>query len=304
LLASCYLLTGIGFAFGQDDLAPLPKLDVPAKLESYADVPIVVANARRAITLLGTAQSKLDPNPEPAKCDTEDVRSFSSGYLLAHSGFNLFLGIQELGFPRIEGPNGLPNVGRRHFVQFGRSALLTAWTPNQLRDLLNVRQAMRDLPAPIRRDLSAFLSKLREYREHYARLKRARSALLDELFDREADAYYWYYAYWELSEKQRKEPEPAEAKEKPKGIGYDELSTLLDKHLRDVSDVAKNDPARCFVETKGPTITFPSEKLKYEYTTIYPTKYLVSFWRRRDMEGTSNLADYVITGVLETLRGE
>jgi hypothetical protein len=50
-----------------------------------------------------------------------------------------------------------------------------------------------------------------------------------------------------------------ELKEKPKGIGYSDLSVLLDKQLREVSDVAKTDPARCFVENNGPTITFPSE---------------------------------------------
>jgi hypothetical protein len=162
---------------------------------------------------------------------------------------------------------------------------------------------MKDLPAQIRQDLSTFLSKLQEYRTHYARLKRARSALLDELFERETDTYTWYHAYWELAEKQRNKPTPPDVEKKPKGIGYDELSALLDKHLREVSDVARTDPGRCFVENNGPAITFPSEKLQYDYT-IFPTKYLISFWRRRDMEGTSTLAHYVIARVLETLRAE
>jgi hypothetical protein len=255
---SCWLLISTCLAVGQDT-APLPKLSVPTKLEPYADVPLVIANARRAIDLLATAQQNWEPNPEPPECDTEDVRSFNSGYLLAHLGFNIFLGFQELGIPRLEGPGGSPNVGRRHFVQFGRSALLSVWTANQLKDLLDVRQAMKELPSPIRRDLSAFLSRLQEYREHYDRLKRTRSAQVDELFDRESDAYYWYYAYQELSSKNRKETGQPDLNQKPKGIGYTDLSALLDMHLRDVSTIVKTDPLRCFVENNGPTITFPSE---------------------------------------------
>ena len=163
---------------------------------------------------------------------------------------------------------------------------------------MKVRQALKDLPQPIRQDLSAFLSKLLEYRQHYARLKKARAAAIDDLFLREGHGYYWYAVYW-------KDPERLARLNLPKlteGVGYDELSDLLDEHARQVSDVAKADPGRCFVAHYGPTVTFPSEKLEYDATRIYPTKYLISFWRRRDMEGTSDLAAHVIAQVLETLR--
>lgn len=311
LFACCCLLIGSGIALGQDRNSPLPKVGIPAKLEPYADAALVANNARRAMELLATAQLKLDPYPEAVgvnpnrpkqitpECDSGEVRSFNRGYLLAHTGFNIFLLLQELGIPRVDGPHGLPTNRKRNFIQFGRTALLSIWTPDRLRDLLKVRTALRDLPQPIRQDLATFLSKLMEYRQHYVRLKRVRSAALDDLFRREDDAYYWYLTSW----KEPTVPATAEALKKiPGGIGYDELSDLLDEQARQVSDVAKTDPGRCFVAHYGPTITFPSEKLEYTNTWIYPTKYLISFWRRRDMEGTGDLAAYVITLALETLR--
>jgi hypothetical protein len=82
-------------------------------------------------------------------CDTEDVQSFNRGYLLAHTGFNLFISLQELGIARVNGPHGgLPNETqrKRKFIQFGRSALLNIWTPSRLKSLLETRQAMRALP--------------------------------------------------------------------------------------------------------------------------------------------------------------
>jgi hypothetical protein len=317
-LRTVLLVAGLGAlidssaALSQGRNAPLPNLDVPRGLEPYADVQLVLKNARRAIGLLGTAQLRLDPYPDlivPApgvqlrqrrigpECDTAEVRSFNRGYLLAHIGFNLFLSLQELGVARVHGPHGMPYEQQRKFIQFGRSTLLSVWTPNRLRDLLEVRQTIRTLPRPIREDLSAFLSKLQEYRQHYVRLKKARPAILDELFKREDDAYYWYLVY--LESKPRSEEL---LKKVPKGIGYSELSELLDEQLREVSDVAKTDPGTCFVEHYGPTIMFPSEKLEYDRTYIYPTKYMISFWRRRDMEGIVDLSVYVIARVLEALR--
>ena len=303
LLACVGLLIGCGIALGQERNILLPKVGIPVKLEPYANVALVVKNARRTIELLATAQMKLEPYPEPIggnpklepkqitpECDSAEVRSFNRGYLLAYAGFNIFLSLQELGIPRIEGPHGLPGDTKRNFIQFGRAALLSMWTPDRLRDLLKVRTALRDLPQPIRQDLSTFLSKLVEYRQHYVRLKRVRSAVLDDLFARGSDAYFWYMSQFQSTNPARR------------GIVYDKLSELLDEQARQVSDVAKTDPGRCFIEHHGPTIRFPSEKLEYDRTSIFPTKYLISFWRRRDMEGTSDLATHVIVQVLEMLK--
>jgi hypothetical protein len=299
----CGLLIGSESALGQERNVPMPSVDVPTKLEPYADLALVEKNARRAIELLATAEVKLSPYPEgrqkqiTAECDSPEVRSFNSGYVLAHTGFNLFLSLQEMGIPRVDGPNGLPNNTKRNFVQFGRAALLSVWTPSRLRELLKVRKAVRDLPQPIRADLAVFLSKLLEYRQHYARLKKARAAALDDIFNREGADYYWY-SVW------RNQPDVLKNDRSriPEGIGYPELSELLDEHVRQVSDVGKTDPGSCFIEHHGPTITLPSEKLEYDGRWIYPTKYLISFWRRRDMEGTGNIAAYVIAEVLDTLR--
>ena len=313
LVVSFSLLIAGGSALGQGRDLVLPKVSVPAGLETYADVQLVISNARRAISLLGAAQLKLAPYPEPIvaapgyqlrqrkigpKCDTEEIRSFNRGYLLAHTGFNLFLSLQELEVARVEGPRGMPYDAKRKFIEFGRSSLVTVWTPSRLRELLKVGQAMRTLPTPIKQDLSAFLSKLQEYRRYYIRLKKARPGLLDELFRRESDGYYWYRVYLERPDA----PGADLLKKLPTGIGYSELSELLDQQLREVSDVVRNDPGACFVEHYGPTITFPSEKLEYDRTYVYPTKYMISFWRRRDLEGLADLADYVIARVLQGLR--
>jgi hypothetical protein len=142
-------------------------------LESYADVQLVLKNARRAIDLLGSTELKLEPYPEfvpppgsslrerkiTPECNTEEVRSFNRGYLLAHTGFNVFLALQELGVAQVKGPHGLPYEQQRRFIQFGRVALLNVWTPSRLRELLEMRRALRVLPKPIKQDLSAFLSK-------------------------------------------------------------------------------------------------------------------------------------------------
>jgi hypothetical protein len=306
--ARVLLLVGLffsssGFALGQERSASLPSVDVPTKLEPYADLGLVEKNARRAIALLATAQLKLSyqepgevwgPKITP-ECDSAEVRSFNRGYLLAHTGFNLFLSLQELGVPRVDGPHGLPGTVQRKFIQFGRAALLSVWTPRRLTDLVKMRHALRDLPQFVKVDLAAFLSKLMEYRQHYARIRMARGEALDDLFNRASVGYVWYSLSWGGDSKTSTSKLPAH-------IGYEELSERLDELARQVSDVAKADSGRCFVAHIGPTITFPSEKLEYTSTLIFPTKYLISFWRRRDMEGTSNIAAHVIGQVLEALR--
>jgi hypothetical protein len=305
LLAALAALTSAGLALGQNSSGPIPTVGIPANLEPYADLALVERNARKTIDLLATAQVKYSevageaaasgPKVTP-ECDTAEVRSFNRGYLLAHSGLNLFLSLQELGVPRVEGPHGLPGTVQRKFIQFGRAALLSAWTPKRLTELVKVRHALRDLPQPVKVDLAAFLTKLMEYRQHYARIRKARGEALDDLFNRASEGYVWYSLSWSGDPKTSTSKLPA-------GISYDELSERLDEVARQVSDVAKADPGRCFVAHIAPTITitFPSEKLEYS-PMIFPTKYLVSFWRRRDMEGTTGVAAHVIAQVLETLR--
>lgn len=297
------LALSTGVALSQEHNTPMPSVAVPANLEPYADLALVERNARKTIELLATAQMKYpEPGSDaaaigpkiPPECDSAEVRSFNRGYLLAHAGFNLFLSLQELGIARAEGPHGLPGTVQRKFIQFGRAALLSAWTPSRLTDLAKVGLALRDLPQPVKVDLAAFLSKLMEYRQHYARIRKARGETLDDLFNRASEGYVWYSLSWAGDSKTLTSKRPA-------GIGYDELSERLDELARQVSDVAKADPGRCFVAHIAPTIAFPSEKLEYS-AMIFPTKYLISFWLRRDMEGTGNIAAHVIAEVLKVLQ--
>ena len=183
-------------------------------------------------------------------------------------------------------------------TSWARLVLLGAWTPKQLTQLLDVRRSLASLPPSTKADVAAFLTKLQEYRTHYTRLKAANADLLEDLFRRESDDYYWYRSYLENAG-----PAAAEVlKGIPEGIGYEGLSEQLDKQLRTVSDVEKEDPDACFIHRSGPVIAFPSEKLKRENTEVFATKYMVSFWRRRDLEGTSGMSDYVIGRVLEALQ--
>ena len=299
--AGSALVLSIVVAVAQGSDGKLGARSIPAALESYADPPLVMQNARRVIDLMGTATFTApasDEQENDSVCNSEAVQSFVRGYLLAHSAFNMFLALQEGGFTDIAGPNGLPHIKHRRFVQFGRSALLGAWTPKQLAQLLEVRRSLTSLPPITKADVAAFLTKLQEYRTHYTRLKAVNPDLLEDLFRRESDDYYWYRAYLE-----RAGPDAAEVlKGIPEGIGYEGLSEQLDKRLRAVSDVAKEDPHACFVHQSGPVLAFPTEKLKRDYTEIFATKYMVSFWRRRDLEGTSAMADYVIGRVLDALQ--
>jgi hypothetical protein len=193
------LACGIG-ALAQGGDEKLPARSVPVGLEPYADVTLVLQNGRRVIGLLGTAQFDVhasDGQKSEGNCNSLEVQSFNRGFVLAHTGFNMFLALQEAGFTDLAGPVGMPGDKGRRFVQFGRSALLAAWTPKQIGQLLDLRQSLHSLPTPVKADLAAFLTKLREYRSHYARLKAAKPDLLEDLFEREDDAYYWYHAYVE-----------------------------------------------------------------------------------------------------------
>jgi hypothetical protein len=207
----------------------------------------------------------------------------------------LFLSRQEAGFTDLKGAHGLPDAKKRNFVAFGRSALLGIWSAAGLKELLQVRESLVGLPGPIRSDLVAFLAKLQDYRRHYERLKKTNPGLLSELFRREEDGYYWFEAYWRKSEPQLR-------KNAQGGIGSSELSKALDKELREVSDVARTDPAGCYVDHYGPSIGFPSEALERENTEICATKYMISFWRRRDLEGISALASYIVDQTLAARR--
>lgn len=307
LAAGSALTFWIVAAFAQGDDGKLAERSAPAGLESYADTAIVLQNARRVVGVLGTAKFDVNASGDEKRdteCNSEEVQSFNRGYVLAHTGFNMFLALQETGFTDLAGPNRLAGEKHRRFVQFGRSALLAAWKPKQIGQLIDLRGSLRSLPASTKADLATFLTKLGEYRLHYTRLKAAKPELLEDLFRRENDAYYWYHAYIESNATKDAETFSELLKQMPKGVSYSELSETLDKELREVSDVAKNDPHACFIQHLGLVISYPSEKLNRDYNPIYATKYMVGFWRRRAMEGTSELADFAIQRVLDALRAK
>lgn len=303
--AGLVVACGAVAALAQGNDSRLGERAAPAGLEAYTDVALVLQNARHVIATLGTAKFEADPSfadKNGGECGSDEVQSFNRGFILAHTGFNMFLALQESGFSDLSGANGLTGYKHRRFVQFGRSTLIAAWTPTQLGQLIGMREMLRSLPKTTKADLAAFLTKLAEYRLHYTRLKTAKPEILEDLFRREDDGYYWYRASLEQSASAHPEYLAEQLKSMPEALGYSELSAALDKELREVSDIGKTDPNSCFVENVGLIISYPTEKLKRDRNSIYATKYMISFWRRRYMEGISELADFAIKQMLETLR--
>ncbi|MGD9670755.1 MAG: hypothetical protein AB7U75_17205 [Hyphomicrobiaceae bacterium] len=295
----------------------VPAYDVPAGLEVYTDIKAVTESAQRVIELLSVATLTLQPYPVPFKvgerqtinreiipeCDTDRIRSFNRGYQLALTGYNLLLSLRETGIARARGPHGLPDARKRRFIEFGRSALILAWQPSRVQEVLTILDSLSALPQSRRDDLATFLTILLEYRIHYMRLKARSEEQVNELFRREDHAYYWYRVYLDrFSNGVAQKEIRSDLRQLSEPIGPDELSGALDSMLRETSDVDKTDPHACFVEHYGPVIEIPVEKLQRENAELYPTKYMVSFWRRRDMEGTSTIASFVLTRVLEALR--
>jgi hypothetical protein len=284
----------------------IPSVAVPRHLEAYANPKTVITNATRVINAFQKAQLTWPPYPKgldpviTPECDREEIRSFYNGYRMAQLAYNMFLSLQETGRFTTLGPVGAfysprdpqryQRFPRRRFVQFGRAALLAAWQPATIRQLIETREALKQWPDSHRRDLSAFLAKLIEYRAHYRKLQAARPSMLDSLMLRQSEDYVWWHLNSTADERA------------PSALTYDAFSAALDAALQDVS-IRAADKSKCLVAHHGPELTIASLNLKAERDRgLYPTKFMVTFWLRRDFEGTGDLAELVLNETLKALK--
>jgi hypothetical protein len=193
----------------------------------------------------------------------------------------------------LEDKSAVDDLGRegRAFTGYGRNSLLRHWSLQRIRSLIDASNLATSLRDDLREDMVAYFKKLREFRTHYEQLRKINGEVT-KLFDRETPGYF----HSALADKRSTMAPPSEA-----GLTYEGLSRELQKLINRTRDPDLAAVSTCYIYESpfqlelgsGPQIT--SDRL------FTPVKYMVSFWRRRTAEGTSDVADFLLARVIELL---
>lgn len=272
----------------------LPGFAIPDRLKPYADERGTFENARAVIALLKGAEFVRDPNGLDSDCNTDDVESFYRGMHIAHLGYYLLLSKQEVGWFEDQSPTQADPP--RAFVDFGRNVLLRVWTPRMLAKALDLSSTVGKWPPERRADLVRFLTILRDFRAYHANVLRSRDDL-DALYSRlnsDSTLRYWriYMPGGGIQEMKNRFPgrEP---------MNFDaELRDLVNK-VRG-ADQPPIEP--CFEAGAPYTITLEDSRDIKSSKLLLPISYMLRFWDRREAEGTSALAAFLLTAAISQVQ--
>lgn len=309
-LRTCLCLLALAaapFAFAQEP--GIPPVELPEGLEPYGNVPTVLAAALQILSLMKTARVEMSSDASrPSACNRDEILSIYRGMALAHAGYRLFVNRLELGWVSPEPMrNFFGSPTYRSLLQPSRLALVEVWRPENIARMVALSGALAELPPAIRLDLMNFLSYVRVGKDVYYRMHQRAPKKLSEIERVSAPTYSI----------ERREAEGWMSSEDfkakwPEHLYYEGLSQAyreLAKNVRDVGqpgldecldgDMRERDKRREFVDR----VSFgPDGELVVKAYGHYPTAYTIGFWRRRQQEGMTKLADFVIARVITELK--
>lgn len=292
----------------------IPPIVLPAALAPYSDEGKVTAATIGVLGLLGTAkfvEPAADSMWDKPPCNAPDILSFYRGMTLMQAGYFIFINKVERGFESVDSPHvtlaqdfALVETTFGSLVKPGRELLIGFWDTNMLARVVSLISAVRSNPPSVNGDLASYFRVLLEFADRYESVKRRAPKELGRLNHRRTSLYR-YERNEKLEEaKRRGASELSDAKARyPEHIFYEayakEMRLLLDANR----DLGQTTISECFDGGDFAAVHFGSNKeLTYEPYGLYPASYMAGFWQRRDHEGTTRLARFVIGRLLWELK--
>lgn len=276
-------------AEGAFDRSP-PGINIPEKLQPYLDEAKIRSSFNGLVLMLQTAKFKdnsfeisgvVDNRYLKGECNTEEFQHFYRGIQLAQFSYNLFLSKVEKGW--FSADRALPETvfGPPAFSSYGRETLLLYLTNKRLFSIMEIAKTFANLPSDLKDDLRSFLVTLKEFRTYYDSLK-----LVDDEFKqlllRAEDGY-------------------VEAPNRPTKLWAWDFAHEVRVLINKVMAPSKPPISQCY-EFQDPYILEVGTDPKIEYRPIFtPVKYMILFWKRREFEGTSDLAEFMMNEAIAVL---
>lgn len=304
-------LAGSSAAFAAEGI---PAIELPAGLRPYADDGKVIAGAKEIIGLFDKVEFDAPPADSPfakAPCNDEQTGSFYRGVTLVQAGYFMVINKIERGFVSVESPNLklledrrlVPQTQFGALVRPGREMLVSVWTPGRIKELVGLVSQFRQLPANVKMDLAAYFSELLVFSDRYAALKRRAADDLAELNER-SEPDYTYKRDQKIADAKAKGGWEAQAADAiPKHVFYEDYSSEMRKLLDANRDVGQSKVDVCLDGGHFAAVHIgPQGEITYDPYGLYPTSYMIGFWQRRQFEGTTALAKFVLGRLIAELK--
>lgn len=265
--------------------------------------------AGTVLELLQTARLAAEVDkPLKGKCDENQFNSIYRGHLIAQTAYSLFVSKLEKGWfePNLPGHNyGKPDsIGLIHEK---RISLLSLWNAELWRRVVEGTKKFRMLPNSIKSDLISFLEQLIEFKTYYKSAKRypnkfsalqRRMELSYPSIEELTDDYF-------MKNKLREGMSQTDLLEyvREKTSLNEEQSIEYRKFLNDHRDVNAPRISKCLDgDYYRVQIQLGTGAAIKRTRWILPTKYSILFWQRRDLEGTTTIASFVIRQIIRQLK--
>ncbi|MGH1352814.1 MAG: hypothetical protein ACRBBN_18715 [Methyloligellaceae bacterium] len=302
--------------FAESSSLKFPSISIPEKLQVYADISKVTHISKEVLDALSTAKFSLQKGTFQEGCQDEQILSIFRGQALSHAGYSMFINRAEQGWVSAEMVINADGQSTRAFLQSNRLILLTAWNSKSLHKLLALRDNLPKLPENIRSDLRNFLIFLRDTGKVYQQLKkRGKDEYRKIIYLASSDYFYKRIFAKSLLKKndalkmelfKNKWPEYLDSFKEAES--YRELANQVKDFKQKPLQACLDDSFIILDKVKRPSVVYiqsisfgDSSKIVYDPSYYLPNKYAVSFWHRRDNEGTTALAAFVLDHVIQSL---
>ena len=315
-LAVILLLVATGVVVAQ-----VPAIETPEPLRPYTSTQDVLKTAGELIDLLASARFEVTGEYTKkdylsGNCDVEEYHSVFRGYQLMKTVYFVFTSKMERGWYD-PNPPGYPIEESLGLMNPKRLTLTRTWNSESIDKVVQLASRLAGLPAPVKADLAAFLRKLLDFKKYHGFLAR-KPEKLRRIKERVADQCdLQRFNYLEAIEKgqvrdardrildrvaAKRELDRCESLSlhndaKKESEAYRELIN----GVRDPDSPAISACLDGSYDYYGKTFLGKDGAIS-KYSTLHPNYYMLRFWERRQSEGTSMLAEFFLSRVLDGLK--
>lgn len=319
LVAVGAIVVAISLAQAQEKTLTIPSVEISKDLKVYTGTAELIAAGNEVIDVLKTAKFSERQFREKTSesCKVEHFGNVYRGSMVFQLIYHFTVTKLEHGYMNANFCCDRPVALTRP----DRIALLSVLQPSFIRELLQLRTRLSALPTPVRQSLAAFFQELRQYRQYYGFMQRGTQKFnnVETIIERMDDDY----------------PSVTKLLDEADGllIGGVDKSTLPLAKIREFKNkesrskfqlagdlrVLANDNKDVWSRSVSPcldgwsengepgevvSLTLGGDNPVTKELDSSPTLFMTLFWRRRELEGTSGIATFVIDQAINALKAE